>query len=298
MEDRRSEGLSDGSIELVAGDARVRLAALGAEPVSWRVGARDLLWTPDVAYWSRTAPILFPCVGWSCGGVIRVDGQLYPMPVHGFAADSHFTLIERTGTSAVLELASGPRTLGHYPFHFVLRALYALEPRALRIELQVMNAGVAPMPYACGLHPGLAWPFAGGAQRDYAIHFEEEETPRVPVIADAGLFSARTRAIALAGSSLPLGPDVFANEALCFLNARSRSLSFAGPAGAITARAEGFRHWALWSRPEAPFLCVEAWTGHGDPEGFGGEFRDKPSMDMLAAGETRAHALTLSVSAA
>ena len=44
----------------------------------------------------------------------------------------------------------------------------------------------------------------------------------------------------------------------------------------------GFTHAALWMRPGAPFLCLEAWTGYSDPEGFEGELKDKPGMRMLA----------------
>jgi len=47
---------------------------------------------------------------------------------------------------------------------------------------------------------------------------------------------------------------------------------------------DGFPHLALWSKPGAPFVCMEAWTGHGDPVGFSGDLADKPSMRLLAPG--------------
>jgi galactose mutarotase-like enzyme len=293
VEDRRGEGLSAGALELAAGDALARIAPLGAEAVSWRVGGRDLLWTRSTGHWDRVAPILFPCVGWSRGGAVTIDGARFPMPVHGFAAACHFHLLERTEDSASFELASSDETRAHYPFAFRLRASYALTPRALRMELRAQNDGDAPMPYACGFHPGLSWPFAGGVQHEHQIRFEDDELPQVPVITADGLFSHAMRAVPLDARRLPLSPGLFEREALCFLDARSRGVRFEGPGGVIAAQAEGFRHWALWSRPGAPFLCVEAWTGHGDPEGFSGEFRDKPSIDMLAPGEVRTHALTL-----
>ena len=34
-------------------------------------------------------------------------------------------------------------------------------------------------------------------------------------------------------------------------------------------------------RGGAPFLCLEAWTGYSDPEGFAGELKDKPGMRMF-----------------
>jgi hypothetical protein len=48
----------------------------------------------------------------------------------------------------------------------------------------------------------------------------------------------------------------------------------------------------LWSRPGAPFLCLEAWTGHGDPAGFSGDIFAKPSMQSLFPGESARCAAT------
>jgi len=45
----------------------------------------------------------------------------------------------------------------------------------------------------------------------------------------------------------------------------------------------------LWTRPGAPFLCLEAWTGYSDPENFAGELSAKPSMRMLGPGERARH---------
>ncbi len=58
----------------------------------------------------------------------------------------------------------------------------------------------------------------------------------------------------------------------------------------------GFDHCALWTRPPAPYLCLEAWTGYSDPEGFAGDIFEKPSMRTLAPGETARHEATYRVS--
>jgi galactose mutarotase-like enzyme len=49
---------------------------------------------------------------------------------------------------------------------------------------------------------------------------------------------------------------------------------------------DNFPHIAIWSRPNAPFVCLEAWTGHGDPVGFDGDIFAKPSMRTLDPGQT------------
>ncbi|MFN3890728.1 MAG: aldose 1-epimerase family protein [Beijerinckiaceae bacterium] len=293
MEDRRGEGLNAGLAELVSGDAVVRVSARGAEAVHWSIRGRDLLWDRSTSHWDRVAPILFPCVGWSRGGVIRVNNRIYPMPVHGFAHSSPFVLTGKTRDSATFELNGSDPTFVFYPYAFRLGVQYALTPFALRIELAVTNTGDDILPYACGVHPGFAWPFGAGEQDAYEIRFSEVERPAVPVITEDGLFSPQERVAPLAGRRLPLSPSLFNREALCFLDAKSRAICFAGPEGQLHAEADGFRHWALWSRPGAPFLCLEAWTGHGDPERFDGDFREKPSLESLEPGAVRRHALTL-----
>ena len=293
MENRRFERLSDDVVKLTNGAASARISTLGAEVVGWRVDGRELLWGRDTSHWDRTAPVLFPCIGWCRDGRVMIAGETYAMPVHGFAPSAPFAVISHDDASVVLELADSEATRTHYPFSFRLRVSYALEAEALRVDLEVTNSGAGSLPYACGFHPGFAWPFAGGAQKDYQVAFAELEDENVPIITQGGLFSPKRRAVAMQGRTLPLNDDTFSHEALCFLDARSRHVTLEGQQGAIQVEAHGFRHWALWSRPGAPFVCIEAWTGHGDPEGFSGEFPDKPSMEHLSPGETRRHGVVL-----
>lgn len=276
---------------LKAGAARATVASLGAELRSWTVDGSSLIWVPDPAIWDATAPLLFPVVGWTRGGAIRVDGQTYPLGVHGFARSLPFRLVDHEADRLRLVLDSSPETRACYPFDFSLSVLYRLTPAALDVTLEIENTGLGPMAYACGLHPGFAWPFAGGDLEEYAVAFEASESPLVPVISARGLFTRDRRPVPLAGRQLPLSEALFAREALCFLEARSRGLRFFRRDGAaIAIRLEGFPHIALWSRPGGRFLSIEAWTGRGDDEDGDGDLWTKPSMLRLAPGERGRHA--------
>jgi galactose mutarotase-like enzyme len=211
------------------------------------------------------------------------------MPVHGFAASSRFTLTRLDEAGATARLTADEATRAHYPFDFIFEAIYRLTATELTVDLAVTNAGASAMPYACGLHPGFAWPFAGGGRAAHRIVFAEAEDPFTPEIAPGGLFAPTRRRAPLEDRVLALTEETFAREALCFLDARSDSLRFEGPGGAIVVTRAGFPHWALWSRPGAPFVCVEAWTGHGDPVGFAGELAEAPSMLSLPPGATARH---------
>jgi galactose mutarotase-like enzyme len=276
---------------LSAGDATLRVRDRGAEPVSWRIGGRELLWSGGDA-WPRSSPVLFPIVGRAKEGHIRVGGQAYPIGVHGFAASETFAVASGPDSAATFTLHDNPTTRSHYPFAFRLEVSYRLGPREVSASFKVTNAGETAMPFAIGFHPGFLWPFAATRADGHAILFEREERALVPVIDRDGLFTTSLRSIPLEGRRLPLSHDLLAQEALCFLDANSRGLRFVSPSGeAIAVEMDDFPHVALWSRSRASFLCIECWTGHGDPQGFAGELADKPSMRVLAPGDSSTHAV-------
>ncbi len=265
------------------------VARRGAEAIAWSVGGVELLWSGDPAIWGEISPILYPVVGWTRDGA-RVGGRHYPLRLHGFASGEDFAVETASGGFARLTLRDNAKTRALYPFGFELAVEYRLAGAALAITLEVANPGDAPAPYACGLHPGFRWPFAGAGRAGARVRFEKDEPAHVPAIAPGGLISAQTRAIPLKGKSLPLDDELFASDALCFLDPASRSLRFEQADGsAIAMDFSGFGMAALWTRPGAPFLCLEAWTGYSDPEGFAGDLFEKPAMRALAPGERARH---------
>jgi galactose mutarotase-like enzyme len=275
--------------DIADGDARAKIALRGAELKSWTVGGRERIWQGDEKIWPESAPILFPIVGWTRDGVL-IEGERYPLGLHGFARDEDFTVTDLAAHRVVLRLKAHAGTRALYPFEFSLYVEYAIQDNVLSVGLYVFNEDEKSLPYAWGLHPGFVWP-ASGDGISHILRFDQPEKADVPVIAPGGLFSASTRPIPLEGRELVLTPDLF-EEALCFLDARSTGLEIGvGDAGGaakpcLRVELENFPHIAVWSRPNAPFVCLEAWTGHGDPEGFDGDIFTKPSMRMLAPGET------------
>lgn len=277
------------NIILKAGESIARFSAFGAECRGWTCGGREMMWSGDPAIWSGVAPVLFPTCGWSRDEQVRVGDRVFPMPVHGFAASLDFD-VKVSGEDEVGFVAtSDARTLAHFPFAFRLAITYRLSPDVLAATICVENTGATPMPYACGLHPGFVWDPQAGRQ---AFVFSEPVRPEVPVIAPGGLFSARRRPLAFDGRRLDLAPDLFAAEALCFLDVPGRVFAFEAHDGTLHIDAPDFPHLVLWSRDGAPFLAIESWTGTGDPEHFTGDLMDRPSMIHLAPGAQREHRVT------
>ncbi len=276
-------------VVLAHGPARATVALADAEARRWTVGGRELLWPGDPAIWGEISPILYPVVGWTRDGA-RVGGRQYALGLHGFARFETFG-VEASGPDSVrMTLRDSERTRAVYPFAFALALEYRLTDEALEITIEVANPGDEPAPYACGLHPGFRWPL-GAAGRDGAIvRFGRPESDTVPAMAPGGLIGAGVKRVPLNGRDLPLSDALFANDAVCFLNCASRSLVFHDASGAeVAMEFPGFDLAALWTRPGAPFLCLEAWTGYSDPEGFAGDLFQKPSMRVLAPGTRARH---------
>ena len=284
--------MMDDWLEIASGEASAHIALRGAELKSWRVGGNELIWPGDDTFWADSAPVLFPIVGWTRDGIL-VDGTRYPLGLHGFARSEDFVVADQAADRVRLRLAANERTRALYPFEFSFEIEYTIDHNEICIVLDVVNEDASPLPFACGLHPGFSWPLPG-AGGPHVVRFDAPERAEVPVIAPGGLFSARRRSVPLRGREIDLTPDLF-EEALCFLDANSSGLEFASADGSVSLRMEleNFAHIALWSRPGAPFLCLEAWTGHGDPEGFEGDVFNKPSMRALAPGEAARSAARL-----
>ncbi|MBX9934598.1 MAG: aldose 1-epimerase family protein [Methylobacterium sp.] len=286
-------------VTITASDGTAATLALrGAEPVSWVVGGREYLWSGDPAHWNRHAPWLFPVVGASSGGCIRVGGENYPMAQHGFARDRPFAIVAQDRNAATLRLVDDATSRVHYPFAFGLDVTARVEPGRLFLSVAVTNPGDVPLPYALGFHPAFPWPFAGGkrsAGGGYHVVFEHPERPAAPQVGEGGLLLRTEQPLPLEGDTLPLDPDIF-TEALVFLNAKSRWMRFVGPDGsAIRIEATDFPHLAVWTKPTAPFLSLECWTGHADWAGFDGTLAERDSQRLLAAGDEVRHGVTLSL---
>ena len=280
--------MSDAILLEADGDT-AEILPFGAELSAWRAAGVDMIWAKDPKIWDQTAPILFPVVGWTRDGKVTVEGKTYPLALHGFAWKKCFEIAERRADYLRLVLLDDAETHALYPFAFRFEVVFALRKGALDNHLIVTNTDAKPLPYACGLHPAFRWPLAGSTA-EHAIVFEKDEDPNVPIIGPGGLFSKPVRRTPLEGNRLPLEPQMFARDALCFLNLKSRSLAFDNGAGArLKVTLDDCPHIGFWTLPPALYLCIEPWTGYGDPEDFHGDLYEKPSMRILQPGETARH---------
>ena len=282
---------------------RVRSAALSAEinPLGAQLSvlrdreARDLLWNGDAAVWASRAPILFPIVGSLAGGRYRLGNRTFALSRHGFARGKAFEVVATTGSSATFRLRADESTLAVYPFPFELEVSYVLASSTLSVTALVRNTGSEPMPASLGFHPGLRWPLPYGATRGaHFIEFEADEPAPVRRINSDGLLVPEGFPTPVVNRRLMLSEDLFRDDVLIIDQLNSRSLRY-GPAGGpvIEVRFPDARYLGLWTKPGAPFICIEPWQGITDPAGFSDDFTRKPGVFSVVPGAS--HSLNMGI---
>lgn len=250
---------------------------------------RELMWDGNPAFWSGRAPLLFPIVGTLRDGVYRVSGKTYALARHGFARGRPFEVLNASPVDAVLRLKADDATLAVYPFCFQLQVRFEIEGSTLMVKTLVRNDGEVPMPASFGYHPAFRWPLPFGAARAlHAIEFELEEPESVRRLDTAGLVTAAEYPTPVRARRLLLDDDLFRDDVVIFPTLRSQGLSYGASTGPrLALRFPDTPYLGLWSKPGAPFICIEPWHGMSDPVGFTGDFTAKPGVFSVPPGAHR-----------
>lgn len=274
-------------ITIASGQLTAAIDPLGAELSSLtdRQG-RELMTDADPAFWSGRAPLLFPVVGKPAGEVIRVDGRAYPMKQHGFARQMPFVVVETIPDRAVFALTDSNETRAQYPYAFRLAVAFTLTDATLAIDVTVANPGDAPLPASFGFHPAFAWPLPYGRTREeHRILFDADEPERLKAIATDGTIAPADRPSPLVGRTLPLADDLFARNALVWDPVHAQGVTYGAVDGPqLRIAFPDTPTLGIWTKPGARFVCIEPWHGIADPQGYAGEFRDKPGVFTVPPG--------------
>jgi galactose mutarotase-like enzyme len=260
----------------------------GAQLSALKDGSLDLLWDGNPAFWAGRAPILFPIVGALVDGSYRVGGESYHLSRHGFARGKSFSVVNTTSSSALFRLSADDGTLQVYPFRFELDVQFAVDGATLSVTTTVRNTGNEEMPASVGYHPGFRWPMPYGHPRaSHFIEFDVNEPEPVRRIGTDGLLTPTPQPTPVAGRRLVLADSLFKDDVLIFDRLKSRSVTYGSDAGPqLRVSFPDAPYLGVWTKPGAPFICIEPWHGITDPQGFTGDFKDKPGVFVLAAGES------------
>jgi galactose mutarotase-like enzyme len=247
----------------------------------------DLLWNGDAAVWSGRAPILFPIVGALAGGAYRLGSGTYVLSRHGFARGKPFEVIEANAAAALFRLKADESTQAVYPFEFELDIQFEVYESTLAVTALVRNNGDRDMPASIGFHPAFRWPLPyGQAKSGHFIEFEVDEPAPIRRLNAQGLLTPTPVPSSVRGRRLTLEDALFKDDAVIFDRARSRSVLYGSDDAAhIRVRFPDAPYLGIWSKP-GDFICIEPWHGIADPDGYRGDFREKPGVFTVAPDAT------------
>jgi hypothetical protein len=285
-------------VQLSSADLHVEVNPLGAQLSVLRDrGGRDWLWDGDPSIWAGRAPFCFP--PWAKSQAAAIGWVRSPIAWGGMAsrAASCLKWSRRTAARATFRLKADPATLEIYPFQFELEVRFEVSGPELSVTASVHNLGSANMPASVGFHPAFRWPLPfGRARAAHFIGFEHDEPAPIRRLNSAGLLSPVPHPTPVVGKRLMLEDGLFQPDVVIFDQFRSRKLIYGAQDGPhLEVAYPDATYLGIWTKPGAPFVCIEPWRGIADPEGFTGDFTTKPGVFPVPRGGTGSINMTLTL---
>ena len=289
------------TFELKKGSLRATARTRGGELISFQDGeGLEYIWQGDPAFWSGQNPILFPIVGSLKDGRVEINGGTYEMGRHGFARGMEFAPVEQEEDFVTLELRESEDTLARYPFPFSLKVTHRLLEDGFSTSFTITNTGTAPMPFCIGAHTAIRCPLRGGERfEDYELLFEEPEHAGSHLLNSEGIILHDGRRPMLDEDvKLPLDYHTFDEmDTIIFSMLRSGKVSLVhrDTGRGVELDFRQFPMVAFWTKPGAPYLCLEPWQGCAAWDNESGKFEDKPFCTVLEPGREKSLTYAFSI---
>jgi galactose mutarotase-like enzyme len=257
----------------------VQINHLGAELFSLKNSENtEYIWEGNPVFWGKHSPVLFPIVGTLKNNMYYYQGKEYYLSRHGFAREMEFELIEKFENSATFSLVSSIETRKVYPFDFELQICYSLDENKLNIDYKIINNNDSILPFSIGAHPAFALPkpFEG-----YSLAFEHNEVLKSYEL-ENDLLSDTTNIIEMTDNEVPLTYSLFEKDAIIFKKLQSKSITILDNKNTLLrVRFDDFPNLGIWTKNNAPFLCIEPWVGYSDTILSSGNIVEKEGIQLV-----------------
>lgn len=274
----------------------VTISEQGAELHSIRgTDGYEYLWQADPAVWGWHAPIVFPVCGRWPNDQYVYEGTTYHMKGHGFARFSAFAVEAVSDTAVTFVLRDNEETRAIYPFGFEFRVTYTLDGRSLGITYAARNTEQAPLYMSFGGHEAYRCP--EGIEEYDLILPEPHTLDTYPVNPETGCIMDKPQRVFDNSRVLPLAEDWFTVDALIFRHPNLSAVTVRNRRSGrgVTVELGDADNLLVWTKPGAPFLCIEPWWGMGCFDGEEPELTRRQDIHRLESGEVFAatHTLTM-----
>ena len=152
------------------------------------------------------------------------------------------------------------------------------------------------LPFGIGYHPAFRVPFDDAhTATDYELRFSDMESPLCINNQPKGLMHGNFYYLGTNIDSLPVCPELFANDSHCMTNLVSKTLGIyeKDTGRAVVCDIRAFPYTLIWSKPgDVKFVCIEPWHSLPSPENGPTDWLQKPAAAILAPGESWSTTLT------
>ncbi len=259
------------------------VSSLGAELQSLKKWEKEFLYQKKDGFWQRQSPILFPIVWALKEGIYRFDGNEYSLSQHGFARDREWTFLEKSENSLLFRLNSDSSTRMNYPFDFQIELIYIIDESGLKVQYTVKNTGTEDMYFSIGGHPAFL------TEEDisvYSLSFPDDMEISIDRL-EGGLL-VKSENYPLVEGSLSLDERLFEKDAIVLRSVQSKKIHLQKWGQDVFVFDRGnFPHFGIWKQPNAPFLCLEPWSGYADTVRTSWEFTEKSGINFLKSGKVQ-----------
>ena len=267
------------------GNIEIAVADRGAELRSYKVDGEEFMWDRKPEFWAASSPVLFPFVGTIKNGAYSFAGEKYEISTrHGFARTEDFELVEKTENSLKFRFSPNKETLEKYPFEFELFITYTIVGNTLEIEYNVVNKNDSDMYFSLGTHPAFALDVNDDIKlSDYYLEFEKNETSKKYKLNEKGLVLDEKADCLNNENKLKITEKIFDDDAIIFDDLKSEKVTIKNSKNSkkLSVEYNGFPYIAFWSKPRAPFVCIEPWYGISDFENCTGKLEEKKGILKL-----------------
>jgi galactose mutarotase-like enzyme len=163
----------------------------GARLLNWHINMSDGS-VRDVIHWPEDhnrenfydthggIPILFPFAGKSFDAGKedhwRFGQSSLPIPMHGFARTSDFSIRSIDQHGFEVELIPSEETKVFYPFDYTFTVIFHFLELSLQVSLVIENEGKQPIPWSAGLHPYFQVPWRKDLElKDHKLNIDAKK---------------------------------------------------------------------------------------------------------------------------
>lgn len=262
----------------------------GAELVSFKINGEEKVHQGENCtdengriYWKRHWPVLFPTVGKCKKNQTIINGRTYEMQQYGFARDMEFEPLTKLDNFHSYVFRSDKKLIDKYPYEFSLTVTYRTDENKLTTIYKVINEGDTDMPFGIGGHPAFKINREELDKENYYLEFEEEEDKiHFLYLVDGLIGTEYAKNILENKKVVPLNASSFSNDAIIMKGLKSNKVSLKNNGKTIlTMDFTGFPYLAVWTKPRAPFICIEPWMTTADNVNGSGVFRQKTDILLL-----------------